>query len=63
MVSDNPPGITGGEDFLYVFKPGRHGPNAPPLHPGLNGVPQQLAQHSATQTVPMLTAGKRLPET
>jgi hypothetical protein len=24
---------TVGENFLYVFKPGRHGPDAPPLHP------------------------------
>jgi hypothetical protein len=24
-------GIPGVEDFLYVFKPGRHGPDAPPL--------------------------------
>jgi hypothetical protein len=27
------PGIPGGENFLYVFKPGRHGPDAPPLAP------------------------------
>jgi hypothetical protein len=25
--------LLAGEDFLYVFKPGRHGPDAPPLAP------------------------------
>jgi hypothetical protein len=25
--------LSAGEDFLYVFKPGRHGPDAPPLAP------------------------------
>jgi hypothetical protein len=25
--------VFGGEGFQYVFKPGRHGPDAPPLHP------------------------------
>ena len=25
--------ISGGDNFLYGFKPGRHGPDAPPLHP------------------------------
>jgi hypothetical protein len=25
--------VPGGEDFLCVFKPGRHGSDAPPLHP------------------------------
>jgi hypothetical protein len=24
---------SGGDDFLYGFKPGRHGPDAPPLPP------------------------------
>ncbi len=32
----NPAGC---EDFLYVFKPGRHGPDAPPLHPAMRSLP------------------------
>ena len=32
-----------GEDFLYVFKPGRHGPDAPPLHPAMHSLPLRSA--------------------
>ena len=27
------------KDFLYVFKPGRDGPDAPPLHPAMRSLP------------------------
>ena len=32
-----------GEDFLYGFKPGRHGPDAPPLHPAMRSLPLRSA--------------------
>jgi len=31
--------ISGGDNFLYDFKPGRHGPDAPPLHPAMRSLP------------------------
>jgi len=33
MTCLTPMSILIGEDFLYGFKPGRHGPDAPPLAP------------------------------
>jgi hypothetical protein len=35
--------IVTGEDFLYVFKPGRHGPDAPPLAPATRSLPLRSA--------------------
>jgi hypothetical protein len=35
--------LSAGEDFLYVFKPGRHGPDAPPLHPAMRSLPLRSA--------------------
>ena len=32
-----------GENFLYVFKPGRVGPDAPPLHPAMRSLPLRSA--------------------
>ena len=32
-----------GEDFLYVFEPGRHGPDAPPLPPAMRSLPLRSA--------------------
>ncbi|MGH3479542.1 MAG: hypothetical protein ACRDSG_02050 [Pseudonocardiaceae bacterium] len=34
---------TVGENFLYVFKPGRYGPDAPPLHPAMRSLPLRSA--------------------